>query len=189
MYLPPGSPMKQLLRCCARFALILSCVTQTAYALPPAPLTAQQQTLTLAAAQLALAAVMTKASALQVGASVAIVDSGGNLIALQRTDGTFAAGALVSFGKARTAALFKKPTAFFEDTIRQGRTPMLALTDFTPLQGGVPISLRGQLLGAIGVSGASSAAQDEELAIVGANAVLAAIGGEPISTQTATRTR
>src|SRR5207253_449594 len=68
-------------------------------------------------------------------AAIAVVDDGGNLMYLERLDNTFAAGARISIGKARTAALFKKPTAAFEEIIRNGRTPMIALEDFTPLQG------------------------------------------------------
>ena len=74
----------------------------------------------------------------------------------------------VSVGKARTSAIFKKPTKDFEDTINKGRFTMTALPDFTPLQGGVPIIHDGQVIGAIGVSGAKSAAQDEEVAKAGA---------------------
>jgi glc operon protein GlcG len=59
-------------------------------------------------------------------------------------------------GKARTAALFRKPTAAFESAISNGRTAMVALDDFTPLQGGVPLVADGVVVGAIGVSGASS---------------------------------
>lgn len=99
---------------------------------------------------------------------IAVVDDGGNLMALERLDGTFGAGANISIGKARTAALFKKPTKFFEDVIGKGRTSMVALNDFTPLQGGVPILLDGQIVGAVGVSGAASAQQDEEIAMAGA---------------------
>jgi uncharacterized protein GlcG (DUF336 family)/mannose-6-phosphate isomerase-like protein (cupin superfamily) len=105
------------------------------------------------------------------GAVIAVVDSGGNLMALERLDGTFAAGANISVGKARTAALFKKPTKFFEDLINKGRTAMTALSDFTPLQGGVPITLDGKIVGGVGVSGAASAQQDEELAMAGAAAI------------------
>jgi glc operon protein GlcG len=105
------------------------------------------------------------------GAAIAVVDDGGNLVAVERLDNTFAAGANISIGKARTAALFKRPTKVFEDIINKGRTTMVALSDFTPLQGGVPIVIDGQVIGAIGVSGAASAQQDEELAIAGANAL------------------
>ena len=107
------------------------------------------------------------------GGVVAVVDEGGNLMALERLDGTFAAGANISIGKARTAVLFKKPTKAFEDVIKNGRTSMVALNDFTPLQGGIPIVVDGEVVGGVGVSGAASAQQDEEVAIAGA----AAIGG------------
>src|ERR1700750_269109 len=101
------------------------------------------------------------------GGVIAVVDEGGNLMALERLDGTFAAGANISIGKARTAVLFQRPTKVFEDIINKGRTAMAALPDglFTPLQGGIPIVSDGQIIGGVGVSGASTAAQDEQLAI------------------------
>jgi len=105
------------------------------------------------------------------GGVIAVVDDGGNLIAVERLDGTFAAGANIAIGKARTSALFKKPTKVFEDIINKGRTTMVAVKDFTPLQGGVPITWEGAIVGAVGVSGAASAQQDEELAIAGASAL------------------
>jgi len=104
------------------------------------------------------------------GGVIAVVDDGGNLMALERLDGTFAAGANISIGKARTAVLFKKPTKFFEEIVKNGRVSMVTLNDFTPLQGGVPITVDGQIVGAVGVSGAASAQQDEELALAGAAA-------------------
>jgi uncharacterized protein GlcG (DUF336 family)/mannose-6-phosphate isomerase-like protein (cupin superfamily) len=117
------------------------------------------------------------------GGVIAVVDDGGNLMALERLDGTFAAGANISIGKARTSALFKKPTKFFEDVINKGRTAMAAMHEnFTPLQGGVPIVVDGQIVGAVGVSGASSAQQDEELAMAGAAAL-----GTPPKTGAASR--
>src|SRR5258706_11125889 len=108
------------------------------------------------------------------GGVIAVVDDGGNLMALERLDETFAAGANISIGKARTAVLFKKPTRFFEEIIKNGRTAMVALDGFTPLQGGVPVLVDGKVVGGVGVSGASSAAQDEELAIAGAAALMGA---------------
>ena len=104
---------------------------------------------------------------------IAVVDDGGNLMALERVDGTFGAGANISIGKARTAAQFQKPTRVFEETISKGRTAMLALNEFTPLQGGVPLTVDGKIVGAVGVSGAASAQQDEELAMAGAKALTA----------------
>jgi uncharacterized protein GlcG (DUF336 family) len=100
--------------------------------------------------------------------SIAVVDDGGHLLHFTRPENSFAAGAKVSIGKARTSAIFKKPTKDFEDTINKGRFTMTALPDFTPLQGGVPIVHEGQVIGAVGVSGAKSAQQDEEIANAGA---------------------
>jgi len=100
--------------------------------------------------------------------SIAVVDAGGYLLYFVRPEESFVAGANVSIGKARTAAIFKKPTKDFEDTINKGRFTMTALPDFTPLQGGVPIIHDGRIIGAIGCSGAKSAAQDEEVAKAGA---------------------
>ncbi len=105
------------------------------------------------------------------GGVIAVVDEGGNLVALERLDGTFTAGANISIGKAKTSVMFKRPTKFFEEIIKNGRTAMVALPDFTPLQGGVPIMVDGQIVGGVGVSGAASAVQDEELAIAGAMAL------------------
>jgi len=123
------------------------------------------------------------------GGVIAVVDEGGNLMALERLDGTFAMGATISIGKARTAVLFKKPTRFFEELINKGRTAMTAVDGFTPLIGGIPIVIDGQVVGGIGVSGAASANQDEELALAGAAAFSVAGRGEsgqPGSTPPAT---
>jgi glc operon protein GlcG len=108
------------------------------------------------------------------GASIAVVDAGGHTIYVERLDGTFAAGSDISVGKARTAVVFKRPTRGIEEGINKGRTAMVdvaAVTWFTPLQGGVPIVVAGQIVGAVGVSGASSAQQDEEVAMAGAAAI------------------
>lgn len=133
---------------------------------------APKPSLTLDGARLVIAAAMAEARAKHApGGVIAVVDDGGNLMALERIDNTFAAGANISIGKARTAALFKKPTRAFEEIIKNGRTAMVALNDFTPLVGGMPVVVNGQVVGGVGVSGAASADQDEELAIAGANAL------------------
>jgi len=134
----------------------------------------EKKVLTLEGARRAIAAAEAEARRNKAGGIIAVVDDGGNLMALERLEGTFAAGARVSIGKARTAALFRKPTRFFEELINKGRTAMTAVEDFTPLIGGVPIVIEGQIVGAIGVSGANSAQQDEELALAGAAAVTGA---------------
>jgi uncharacterized protein GlcG (DUF336 family) len=134
--------------------------------------TVQSRALTLEGAKKVIAAAVSEAKTRNApGAAIAVVDEGGNLLAVERLDNTFAAGANISIGKARTAALFKRPTKSFEDIINKGRTAMATLADFTPLQGGVPIVVDGQIVGAIGVSGAASAQQDEDLAIAGAAAL------------------
>lgn len=133
----------------------------------------EKKSLTIDGAKRIIAAAVAEAKKLNApGGVIAVVDDGGNLMALERLDGTFAAGANISIGKARTSVLFKKPTKVFEDIIKNGRTAMVALPDafFTPLQGGIPIVVEGQIVGGVGVSGAASAQQDEELAIAGANA-------------------
>jgi len=161
------------------------CLLMFSFALSTAAIasaqTTERRSLTLDGAERVIAAA--KAHATQVrapGGVIAVVDAGGNLMALERLDGTFAAGANISIGKARTAVLFQKPTKVFEDIINKGRTAMAALPDsfFTPLQGGIPVVLDGQIVGGVGVSGASSAAQDEELAIAGAEAAKS-FGADP----------
>lgn len=149
-------------------ALILAsfCVSSTAQ-------TTEKKSLTIDGAKKVIATAVAYAKKNNApGGVIAVVDEGGNLMALERLDGTFAAGANISIGKARTAVLFKRPTKAFEDIIKNGRTAMVALPDtfFTPLQGGIPIVVDNQIVGGVGVSGAASAQQDEELAIAGANA-------------------
>ena len=134
--------------------------------------TVEKKTLTIDGARKVIAGAIAYAKKNNApGGVIAVVDEGGNLMALERLDGTFAAGANISIGKARTSVLFKRPTKTFEDIIKNGRTAMVALPDayFTPLQGGVPITIDGQIVGGVGVSGAASAQQDEELAMAGAN--------------------
>src|SRR5690349_9081246 len=136
--------------------------------------TVEKKTLTLQGAERVIAAAKAEAQKLQApGGVIAVVDDGGNLMALERLDGTFSAGANISIGKAKTAVMFKKPTRFFEELINsngKGRTVMTALENFTPLIGGIPITVDGQIVGGVGVSGAATADQDERLAIAGASA-------------------
>ncbi len=105
------------------------------------------------------------------GGSIAIVDNGGNLIYLERLDNTFVASADVAIQKARTAAQFKAPSKKLEDAVNNGRNALITVGR-TFLQGGIPIIYDGQVIGAIGVSGAASAAQDEEIAIAGSKTKL-----------------
>ena len=134
---------------------------------------ATKHTLTLDGAKKAADAAVAYAKANGApGSAIAIVDDGGHLLYFVRLDGTFTASPNISIGKAKTAVLFKKPTSDFENVINKRRFAMTALPpDFTPLQGGVPIKHGDHVIGAIGVSGAKSAAQDEEVAYAGAHAI------------------
>ncbi|MEQ1676752.1 MAG: heme-binding protein [Chitinophagaceae bacterium] len=105
------------------------------------------------------------------GGSIAIVDNGGNLLYLERLDNTFSASTDVAIQKAKTAAQFKAPSKKLEDAVNNGRNALITVGR-TFLQGGIPIIYEGQIIGAIGVSGAASAAQDEEIAIAGSKAKL-----------------
>lgn len=105
---------------------------------------------------------------------IAVVDDGGHLIVLERLDDTQVASVDVGIGKARTAAIFRRPSKVFEDQVKNGRVAALALTGATPLQGGLPISHGGRVLGAIGVSG-NTPQEDEDIARAGVAAVPAAI--------------
>jgi glc operon protein GlcG len=105
------------------------------------------------------------------GGSIAIVDDAGTVVLLERLDGTFTKASEVSIAKAQTAALFKKETKFFEDKINSDR-PALITVGPNMLKGGVPVMYKGQVIGAIGVSGTASADQDVQLAEAGAKAVL-----------------
>jgi uncharacterized protein GlcG (DUF336 family) len=98
---------------------------------------------------------------------IAIVDDGGNLQYLQRIDGTQAASSETAARKARTAALFKRPTKVLEDAVKD-RVSLLTLPNVTPLEGGVPLIYKGEVIGAIGVSGATSQ-QDAQVAKAGAD--------------------
>jgi uncharacterized protein GlcG (DUF336 family) len=129
-----------------------------------------KKALTLEGAKAAAAAATAEAKKGNEGASVAVVDDGGNLMYLERMAPTFPMGATIATEKARTAALFQKPTKILEDAIVAGRTPLLNAWS-APLNGGEPIVVDGQVVGAIGVSGASSAARDAAIALAGAGAL------------------
>jgi uncharacterized protein GlcG (DUF336 family) len=125
---------------------------------------AQKRVLTLAGARAIASAAESEAKRLNTTGAIAVVDDGGSLLYLVRIDNTFPAAAAVATDKARTAATFRMPTRNLEDAVKNGRTALVAVTEMTPLAGGVPIVIDGQVVGAIGVSGAASAMQDEELA-------------------------
>jgi uncharacterized protein GlcG (DUF336 family)/mannose-6-phosphate isomerase-like protein (cupin superfamily) len=102
---------------------------------------------------------------------IAVVDAGGDLIYLLRPDGAQVASTNVSVDKARTAAIYRRPSKDFEDQASGGRPSALHLARAVPLQGGMPITHAGEVVGGIGVSGASSADEDQELAAIGSRAL------------------
>lgn len=149
----------------AALAVILSAMAVTAQAQ-----VVEKKALTLEAAKKIAAAAAAEAKKKNARVVIAIVDDGGNLILLERLDDTQVASVNVGIGKARTAAIFRRPSKEFEDQIRTGRIAALALPGATPLQGGVPIIYEGKVIGAIGVSG-ETPAEDEEIAKVGASVI------------------
>jgi len=103
---------------------------------------------------------------------IAIVDSGGHLVMLQRLDSTQIGSIDVAKDKATTAVHFRRPTKAFRDLIAQGgvNLRLLKITNASPLEGGVPITVGGAIVGGIGVSGVTSA-QDAQIAQAGADAL------------------
>lgn len=104
--------------------------------------------------------------------AIAIVDASGGLILFHKLDETQPGSIAVAQGKARTAALFKRPTKAMEEAIAGGKMGFLAMDGVIPVQGGLPIVVEDKVIGAVGVSGVTSA-QDEQVAM----AALAAISG------------
>jgi glc operon protein GlcG len=100
--------------------------------------------------------------------AVAVVDPGGALVYFERADGTQTGSSEVSQAKARTAAAFKRPSKSYEDQVASGKVSYLKLPGALPLEGGVPLLIDGKIVGAIGVSGATSQ-QDGQCAKAGAD--------------------
>jgi glc operon protein GlcG len=137
-----------------------------------AQLIAQKNLSLEASKKIVAAAVIYAKDKVAPGGAIAVVDNGGNLIYLERLDGTFAAASEVAIKKANTSALFKAPSAKLENSINGGRQALITV-GHTFLQGGIPIIIDGQVVGAIGVSGSASAQQDEDIAIAGSKANIA----------------
>src|SRR5438874_6666659 len=115
---------------------------------------------------------------------VAVVDAGGDLIYLLRPDAAQVASTNVSIDKARTAAIYRRPSKDFEDQASTGRPSALHLAAAVPLQGCMPILHDDEVVGGVGVSGASSADEDQELAAMAAGALGASANGRARATAT-----
>jgi uncharacterized protein GlcG (DUF336 family) len=119
-----------------------------------------------------LAAARTLATERGFAVTIAIADDGGHLLALQRLDGAAPVSAAIAAAKARTAALGRRESKIYEDMVNGGRTAFVTapLIDGL-LEGGVPVMVDGQCVGAVGVSGVKSS-EDAEVARAG----IAALG-------------
>jgi glc operon protein GlcG len=131
---------------------------------------ADKKVLTLEGAKKVAAAAEAEAKKNNWNVVIAVVDDGGHLLYLQRIDGTQTGSIDVAIQKARTAQSFKRPTKVFEDAIAGGRIALIGLHGALPLEGGLPIMVGGQLVGAIGVSGVKST-EDGQIAKAGADAL------------------
>jgi glc operon protein GlcG len=138
---------------------------------------AEVPALTYEGARLAAEAAAVQAARRGVDPVISVVDEGGALIYLVRPDRAQVASVDVTTDKARTAAIYRRASKDFEDQASGGRPSALHLARAVPLQGGIPIVHDGHVIGAIGVSGASSADEDNELAVTGAAAIAVALNG------------
>jgi len=130
-----------------------------------------RRTLTLEAARKAAAAAEAEAKKNNWNVAIAVVDDGGHLVVFNRIDGAKLGVADIAIRKAKTAVYFQGETKGMEEEIhKNGRTPLLAIDGVMPLEGGVPIIVGGQIIGAIGVSGVTGQ-QDAQCAIAGAKAI------------------
>ena len=135
-----------------------------------------RKTLTLEAARLAMAACEAEAGRGGWRVVIAVVDDGGHPILVQRLDGAQTSSIDTAVGKARAAVAWKRPTRLLEESVNGGRHAFLSISQgMALLQGGVPVEVEGQVLGAIGVSGVK-ASDDEAIATAGVNALKAALG-------------
>ena len=131
---------------------------------------ATKRALTLEIAKQVSAAAEAEAVANNWNVVIAIVDDGGRLMHLVRRDGTQYGSIEVAQDKARTAIAFRRPTKALEDAVAGGRNAILRLGDATPIEGGLPIVVEGEMVGAIGVSGVQSS-QDAQVAQAGIDAL------------------
>ena len=132
----------------------------------------EKKVLTLEAAEKVAAAAEAEAKKRNATVVIVVVDDGGYPLLIKRLDDTQVASVEVGIGKARTAAIFRRPSAVFEEQVRSGRVAALALPGATPLQGGLPIVYQGKVIGAVGVSG-NTPQEDEDIAKAGVAAFAA----------------
>jgi glc operon protein GlcG len=130
---------------------------------------ADKKSLTLATAKQIAAAAEAEAVSNKFNMVITILDDGGNLLYLERMDDAQLASVQISQGKAHTALAFKRPTKMMEDGVAAGRTATLSLPGAVMIEGGLPLTVDGKVIGSIGVSGGTSA-QDGIIAKAGVDA-------------------
>ena len=131
----------------------------------------QKATLTLAGAKAIAAAAEAEATRNRWPVVIVVVDDGGYVILVQRMDQAQLGSIEVAIGKARSAVLFKRDTKQWEEAFKAGRLAPLAFPNLLPAEGGIPIEVKGQIVGGIGVSGVKPD-QDARVARAGAAAVV-----------------
>ncbi|UCG46010.1 MAG: heme-binding protein [Phycisphaerales bacterium] len=136
----------------------------------PATKLATKKALTLEVAKQIAAASSEHARNNKWNVVIAIVDDGGHLVYFERMDGVQTGSVEVAIRKAKAAAAFKRPTRLFEQAVAEGRTVLVSLPGGMPFEGGVPISVEGQVIGAVGISGVT-AQQDGMIAQAGVDAL------------------
>ncbi len=130
----------------------------------------EKKTVSLALAKKMAAAAEAEATKNNWAMVITVVDDGGNIVYMGRMDGAQLGSIEVSQGKAHTALAFRRPSKAFQDLVDQNQAHLVTLPHITAVQGGLPIMLEGKVVGAIGVSGGTSA-QDEQCAQAGINAI------------------
>ena len=160
--------MTQFARTTLTFVLATSLCSSAIYG--GQGVTLERRVLSLASARKIVMAAEAEATARGVGVVIVVVDSSGTIIELARMDSAQVASVNVGIGKAKTAAIYRRPSRDFEEQIKTGRVAALALANATPPQGGVPVLVDGKVVGAVGVSG-DSPQVDEAIAVAGAAAV------------------
>ena len=130
----------------------------------------EKKALSLAAAKKVAAAAEAEAMRNNFTMSIAVIDDGGFVVYQETIDETQRGSIETALAKARSALFYKRPTKAFQDALAGGRTALLALPGAIPIEGGIPLSVDGQVIGAIGVSGGTSA-QDAQVAQAGASAL------------------
>jgi uncharacterized protein GlcG (DUF336 family) len=153
-----------------RRALYWIAIAAAVVARPATAQLTEARVLTLAGATRALEAAQAEAKRNSWNVSIAVVDAAGELVAFMRMDGASPASVDISRAKARTAARFRRPTKALEESVAAGRIVLLSFENVTPVEGGIPIVVQGQVVGAVGVSGVMSA-QDAQVAQAGAGAI------------------